>query len=197
MRIGDTVYFAPNYTFTQLLTDPPEKVVDAYEKRIKEYYLVPAEILNQNQKAFGAGVLCMTAIDAIAKYEIGGSSSSRFKEWISNLQDFNKLEWKYIERIYKEFRNGLVHEGRIKNAGQFTYDIKKAVEIRNEVILINPDILLANLETEFSRHIKNVKENSLEQAKLSDKIKRVFNQDIIKLGEEEDQRDQMQDLEFH
>lgn len=185
MRVGDIIYFAPDYKLFQLLTDSPIGIVNAFKKRIEEYYLSPAELLNKNLKAFGAGVLCFTAIDAIAKYEIGGYSGKRFKEWISkNLQDFKTLKWEYIERIYEEFRNGLIHEGRIKNGGQFTYEISKAVVVTDEVILINPKLLLEQLRTAFNIYMSNVKSNPEKQRNLSEEIKKDFNQDLKMISNE-------------
>ena len=41
-------------------------------------------------------------------------------------------------RFYEDFRNGLVHEARIKNGGQFSLEIGSTVEQLRGVLLINP-----------------------------------------------------------
>ncbi len=159
MRKGDNVYFAPDYTFTQLIsTDNPVEVIKAYQERIIGFYFRPARLLNEKKAGFGAGILCFSAIDAIARTEYGiDESGERTKDWISsNLPDFKNLDSKQLGRIYDEFRCGLVHEARIKNGGQFTYDIQNAVEIdKDSIIFINPGILLNQIELAFEDMIKD------------------------------------------
>ena len=173
------LYYAPNITFNAILLYKPAEIIDAFEKRITDYYLNPADMLNKNMMAFGAGDLIFDAIDAIAKYELhGGSVGKRFKEWINKLPDFKKLTWAELERVYDEFRNGVTHEARIKNGGQFTYDIDKAVEIRGGIVLVNPSLLLNQVFEAFKKSISTIKDDKNEQIRISNAIKNDLKADL-------------------
>lgn len=179
MLIQDMLYYATNITFNALLSYKPAEIIDAFESRITDYYLGPAGMLNKNGMAFGAGDLIFDAIDAIARYELhGGSVGKHFKEWINKLPDFKKLTWAELERVYDEFRNGVTHEARIKNGGQFTYDIDKAVEIRGGIVLVNPSLLLNQVAEEFKNSIYSIKANEKEQIKISKQIKDDLREDL-------------------
>ena len=145
-------------------------------------------ILNKNRKAFGAGDLVFDAIDAIAKYEPdSGRVGKRFKKWISRLPDFRGLTWAELERVYDEFRNGVTHEARIKNGGQFTYDIHKAVEIRDGIVLVNPSALLDQVADEFKMSISSIKDNEKEQIRISNQIKDDLREDLERANIDIDQ----------
>jgi hypothetical protein len=179
MRIQDTLYYAPDITITSLLVYRPNEIIDAFESRITNYYLKPADILNRNRMAFGAGDLIFDAIDAIARYELDNSMvGERFKKWISRLPDFKELVLEELERVYDEFRNGVTHEARIKNGGQFTYDINKAVEIKKGIVLVNPKVLLDQVSDEFKRSISFIKDNEKEQTRISKQIKGDLRKDL-------------------
>src|SRR3989442_5362628 len=117
MRIQDELYFAPNFKLSFLASATSRQIIDAFERRIFDYYFDAADVLNQNKKAFGAGDICFDAIDAIAKYEFDGAGrvADRFKKWINRLLDFKNLTWSELETVYDDFRNGVTHEARVKN----------------------------------------------------------------------------------
>src|SRR5712692_1344469 len=133
-----------------LITAEPIEIADQLERRVEGFYLGPADLLNRKAHAFAAGVVCFAAIDAIARYEVSsGYSSDRFKKWIAKLPDFRQLADEELDLVYDDFRNGLLHEGRIKRTGQFTYKIPRAVHIENGVVLINPRILSGQIRAAF------------------------------------------------
>lgn len=184
MRKGDAVYFAPDYTFSQLLdTTDPIEIIGAYKDRISGFYLETAKSLMKSKApstAFAAGIMCFAAIDAIARTELGlDKSGLRVKTWLhENLPDFKNLDDWGLRRVYDEFRCGLMHEARIKNGGQFTYEIKKAIEIKADLITINPERLLQQIETAFNRLITEVSKNKNDAEDFRDLIIEDFKIDI-------------------
>lgn len=179
MRIQDILYYAPKITLNAIFFYKPNEIIDAFESRITNYYLDSAGMLNKNGKAFGAGDLVFDAIDAIARYELdSGRVGERFKKWISGLPDFRGLTWEELERVYDEFRNGVTHEARIKNGGQFTYDIDKAVEIKDGIVLVNPSLLLDQVSEVFKESISSIKDNEKEQIRISNQIKDDLREDL-------------------
>ena len=181
MNIGEVLYYAPGIKFTALVNAGDKSLIDAFEKRINGYYLDAADVLNKNKHAFGAGDLCFDAIDAVAGHEFGrkrGQQGERFKKWISKLPDFKKLSWGELEMVYDDFRNGVTHEARIKHAGQFTYEIGRAVYIEENRVMINPKILLDQLREEFLNYIDVAKQNPEAASRLSNSIRKDIEEDF-------------------
>ena len=168
MRIGDALYFSPNYKFTELKWDDKDNLIKAFQDRVEGFYLTPAKELNKSKKyAFATGVICVATIDLLARIETGllDKVRQRFEGWLKyNIENFNapnpnNQSQSLAYRFYDEFRNGLLHEGRIKNAGQFSYDINesdKLVKV-DTVMIVNPDTLLKNIDESFKRHMNKVK----------------------------------------
>jgi hypothetical protein len=183
MRIQDILYYAPGVKMELLLAFTSQQIIDVYKKRIDGYYLEPADILNREKKPFGAGDLCFDAIDAIARYQLKSKKVGyRFKKWISRLPDFNRLSWDELERVYDDFRNGVTHEARVKNGGQFTYGITKAVDIVDGVVLVNPKLLLEQVSGEFNKEIREIKNNEREAQRISEWIKEDLKEDLKRTG---------------
>jgi hypothetical protein len=176
---GDIVCFSPNYELSRLITAEPMEIADQIERRIEGLYLGPADLLNRKSHAFAAGVLCFAAIDAITRYEMAsGYPSDRFKKWIAKLPDFGLLADKELDLVHEDFRNGLLHEGRIKRAGQFTYKIPKTVQVQNGVVLINPRLLLDQIRVAFKDHLEKTKSNRRKLQILAHTIMEDFGEDF-------------------
>ena len=178
MKIGDILYFSPGYRLSQLITAEPLEIIDQIERRIEWFYLGPADLLNKSSNAFSAGILCFAAIDSIARYEVGGYSSARFKKWIAKLPDFGQLTGEEQDLVYDDFRNGLVHEGRIMRAVQFTYEITKAVHIQNGVVFMNPRILIDQIRVALKSYIENTKSDRKKLLILARAIMEDFSEDF-------------------
>jgi len=178
-RTGDIICFSPNYELSRLITAEPIEIADQLERRVEGFYLGPADLLNRKSHSFAAGVLCFVAIDAIARYEVaGGYSSDRFKKWIVKLPDFRQLADGELDLVYEEFRNGLLHEGRIKRAGQFTYKIPKTVLIENGVVLINPRVLVDQIRAALELYVEKTKSDRRKLQLLAHAIMKDFEEDF-------------------
>ncbi|MCW6159527.1 MAG: zinc finger-like domain-containing protein [Candidatus Micrarchaeales archaeon] len=176
-------YFAPNVTFANFLaTTDPHKIVNFYNNRIISYYFNAAKRLispHKKEDAFAVGLICFASIDAIASVVIGRRRKYRINKWLhDNILEFRKLGSGIRTRVYYEFRCGLVHEAKIHNAGQFTYDINKIIEVKNDIIIINPEMLLYAIENAFSITIRNANRDIRAATDLSNKIKGRFEADL-------------------
>ena len=93
MRIGDFLFFAPNVSFSELDLDSVN-IAELWERRIEGFYLRPCEELAANEHAFAAGLLVLTAIDAISKYEADSTGVKshmvgvRFKSFVRTVRGF-------------------------------------------------------------------------------------------------------------
>lgn len=184
MKVGDILYFSPNYKFNQIDWDNKEELIKAFKDRVDGFYLNPADDLNKKEYGFVAGLVCVTTIDFIARISVGGKVGYRFKKWLcKNIPHFNKKDPNnsnktLAKRFYDEFRNGLVHEGRIKDCGQFSYEFKDTISVNDGVMLINPEILLKDIKKAFEEYIREVKENQEAFGKLKEALKRDFQGDV-------------------
>jgi|YelNatPaOPRAMG01_1025707.scaffolds.fasta_scaffold13857_1 hypothetical protein len=177
MRIGDILYFSTKYKFTELEWDDKDNLLEAFQDRVRGFYIEPIEELNKKCKAFAAGVLCVVTIDFLARIETSPDGvQKRFEYWVgNNIKEFYTPNLdiplqEFANRFYKEFRNGLVHEGRIKKAGQFSYNYDALVEFSEvngpePIMIINPKCLQEAISKSFEKYIDKVqKEESIFQA---------------------------------
>jgi hypothetical protein len=177
MRAGDVLLFSPDYELSRLITAEPTEIADQLERRVEGFYLGPADLLNRRSHSFAAGVLCFGAVDAIARYEVAsGYSSDRFKRWISKLPDFRELPDEDLDRVYDDFRDGLLHEGRIRRAGQFTYKISEAVHVENGVALINPRVLVGQIRAALKHYVEETKSDRKKSQLLARAIMEDFDE---------------------
>lgn len=179
LKKGDVLYFSPKHKFINLDWNDKEKLTDAFKDRVGGFYLHPAKILNERQYAFAVGTLCTTIIDFLARIEFGlDKTGERIKKWLLKYipECFND---NLAERFYREFRNGLVHEGRIKRCGQFSYDHKEElIHLIDDVLIINPNLLLGKIIKAFDSYLKEVKTDEFKFQQLRCALIRDFQEDV-------------------
>jgi len=126
MQIGDVSYFAPNIPF-EALDVSGDQLPDQILARFEGYYLQPADLCIQTDHAFAAGLLAVACIDAASHFAHGANRAKRlvgrdFKTYArTRLSSFRKPNDAAL--LYDEYRNGLVHEARLKNGCQFSLNI--------------------------------------------------------------------------
>jgi len=182
MRIDDIIYFSENYKTSYLNLNDANHLLNALTDRVESYYFNPAEKLDGEFEAFARGVLVLTAIDFIGRYLIGGSNSFRIKEFCKGLASIkvNKqanLDW-IVKVINDDYRNGLIHDGRIKNLGQFSYDFDKLIELDPAYSMINPEILLNETRDRFYELVKQTESSRERLDQLKDRITTDFKPEI-------------------
>jgi len=177
MRISDILYFSPRYKFSQIDPNNKELLIEAFRDRVGGFYLKPARILNEKECAFGAGVLCATAIDFLARIAINSEKvGERIEKWLTeNIQEFDET---LAHRFYKEFRNGLVHEGRIKNCGQFSYDFEEMIHLENGIMIVNPKLLLEKISDSFGSYTTKILADDSAFQLFRDRLEADFKEDI-------------------
>jgi hypothetical protein len=172
MKVDNKIYFAPGLEFRSVDWDDHHALVEHFKARVYAYYIIPAQRMSewlQNADddpsillgiAFGSGVICCTTIDFLARIEfntnaVGNRYTVWLKKYVSEMDDPNPDNHQQTKayRFYDEFRNGLVHEGRIKNAGQFsldpyTFDPSSQIFVFVDgAMVVHPFNLLSTIET--------------------------------------------------
>lgn len=167
MKIRDIVYISPNYKFLNVNWNNKNKLIEIFKDRIEGFYFAPAKSLEKGKFAFALGVLCVTTMDSLARIEFGSIEvKKRFESWLKlHIKEFRKpdpdnYKQNLAIRFYNEFRNGLVHEGHIKNCGQFNFSIGPLVFVGDNIMAVNPSKLSIKIRNEFYKYIKEIKTNN-------------------------------------
>jgi len=158
MKIGEFLYFAPGIAFADI--DFREKSLpDQYARRIEGFYLAPANALVKERHGFAAGLLIVCAIDALGKVESPDASvGERFKHYCrARLPSFaNEAE---SRQLYELFRNGTVHEARVKDGTEITFESGVCVETAPGGIRVNPQYLLEEVRSALFTQMEEIRNN--------------------------------------
>ncbi len=177
MRVGDLLYFAPGIRFDEVDVDGPG-LPDQFRQRIKGLHIVPAEECAERQHAFAAGVLLVSCVDALARLRFGNGVGDRFKRFArEQLKSFASGD--LAERFYQEFRNGLVHEARLKEGGQFSLDIGSTVEELKGLLLVNPRLLAVEVHSALDGYVTLLRGEAKELAKLAQALRQDHAKDFL------------------
>ena len=169
MKIDGLVYFAPNVHFDEVDFDGLD-LPDLIVRRIGGFYLSPARILIDAREAFGAGLILVTCIDALARLKIGGAVGTRFRQFVQNeLRSFATRG--LSQRFYDDFRNGLVHEARVKLGGQFSLQTPRTLCYDRTYMVVNPEFLLDEVGQALKRYSVLLRTDAAELPKLAKKLK--------------------------
>lgn len=186
MKVGDYLYFSPNVKFRDLKWDEKEILINAFIDRVEGFYLKPAKKLDELKRGFATGVLCVTAVDFIARISTGiKEPRERMVKWLNdNIEQFRGPDPENSEntiayRFYKDFRNGLVHEGRIKRAGQFSYDFpNELLKVQKGIIIINPHFLLEAINKSFIEYMDKVEREGIAFQGFRSALEEDFREDV-------------------
>jgi hypothetical protein len=175
-RVGDLVYFAPDLLFRDVDVDGPA-LPEQFARRIIGYYIRPAEECAERGHAFAAGVLLVSCIDALGRLRYGGGVGKRFKKFTTEeLPSFSDPT--LAGRFYDNFRNGLVHEARIKEGCQFSLDRRTTIENYRGVLLVNPRELAREVRGALTRYIATISQSREERSKFSEALKSAHAEDL-------------------
>jgi hypothetical protein len=178
MRISDHIYFAPNVKFSQLSPDRG-LLLSQYCARIEGYYLFPARALAEEGHAFASGLVLVSCIDALARIESDSASDvrQRFLSWVTqHLSSFS--DENLAKRLYDDFRNGIVHESRVKNGSQFSLERSATVSKLGEILVINPLSLALEVEEALQDFIKRAMDEVVPWKNLQEYVKKYFKKEI-------------------
>jgi hypothetical protein len=173
MIIDDILFFSPGIKFHEVEIESQENLPGQFKERIQGFYLDPIKQLNDVDHAFAAGVLLVSCIDALSRYDaVYGklkSDQKRFSKWVQN--NLPSFKDGYSSRFYCDFRNGLVHEARIKKAGSFSYEISDPFIVDEEKMIINPALLIEEVSNALKEFISNLQSDDKLWSYFNSKIK--------------------------
>lgn len=185
MRVGDVLYFSPKWRFMDMDLSKKDMVLDAFRDRLDGFYLNPAHKLAEGRNAFACGVLCSCAVDFLSQYDSRVRKvGARIEAWlIANVDGMSRADTvdatrTLAQRFYSDFRCGLVHEGRIKNLGEFSFDYDKVIVTHKKLMIVNPKILLSKIRQGLGTYLHKVDAEPRMWNKLKRKLKAKFGVEI-------------------
>lgn len=174
-------FISPNFGHEKLKSGTYEDLVDVFEDRMRNWFLMPAERLLKIQHCQIAAVaLLITYFEGIAIYLSGEDSKNRSFEFFVDgfskvfpIQHDDKEAPRIIARaIYDQARCGFVHDGMFRNRVFFS-DIPSEPLIisfpkRNDVlnisqiesIVINPSLFFESIRDHFEDYLKSLRGGS-------------------------------------
>ena len=203
MNIENKVYFAPGIEFKAVDWNDWLGLIEGFKRRVHAYYIAPAYNMRlwlpQAKDdpaillgvAFGCGVICCTTIDFLARVESQiDYVRKRYVDWLifripgMDMIDPDNPGQKIADRFYDEFRNGLIHEGRIKKAGQFSINpalfapSSQIISIVDHAMVVNPFNLLDATIAALDNYSNDLLNDVNLQKKFANFLKTVFTDDI-------------------
>ncbi len=180
MRIEKKLYFAPGIKFSELDFSDSLRIVNQFNKRIYGYYLDPAKILLESKNAFAGGLLLVSAIDALSLFIFDKKKvKTRFIKFCNEYL-FYKFDEPISNLFFDDFRNGLVHEARIKNGGEFSFTENSIaiIHLDSPTLIINPEYLYHEIESALSKYINTLKKDIEVRKKLNRRLKNLFKYEL-------------------
>jgi hypothetical protein len=158
VRVGEVLYFSPKFRFSDIDFRDYRTVIKAFRDRIEGFYLKPAGHLIQAGHAFAAGLVCAACIDSLSRLSLSEGGNIRITHWLErNIPAFKTRDPEHptktlADRFTDYFRNGLVHEGRIKSLGQFSSETQETVQVIGSAMVVNPGLLLHEVCRSFDEY---------------------------------------------
>ncbi len=174
--IDGDLQFAPGIPF-HALDFRSGKLADQFEARIEGFYIDPALSLAKNRFDFAAGLLAVCAADALGGIFTGASGTrSRMVGFFRTIPGLDRKN--FAELFCDDFRNGLVHDARVKNGGKFSINYDDAAVPFGSSLEVNPYALALNVRKTLREQCAQARKNAAELKALAAVIKRRFEDDI-------------------
>ena len=176
MRIREHLYFAPGVKFADVDIDG-RTLADQVAHRVRSFYLQPACALVDAGHAFASGVMIVVAIDALARLQTGRADvGGRFRDWCT--ANLPSCDAAISRRFYEAFRNGLVHEARIKDGCEFSLEARETFVKIGDILSCNPALLLGEVEAALDAYVRTLEANAAELESLRCRIRQDFGYEL-------------------
>ena len=174
-------FISPNYGSEKIESPTYEDLVDVFEDRMRNWFLLPAErLLEIPHCQIAAVALLVTYFEGIEIYLSGKDSKNRSREFFANgfskvfsIQSENKESSRIVaDAIYTQARCGFAHDGMFRNRVFFSDVPSQPLIIsfpkKNEVlylsqaesIAINPYRFFESIRAHFEDYMKSLRDES-------------------------------------
>jgi len=178
MKVGDQIFFAPGIRFRDLDLDGTQ-LPEQYGARIEGYYLTPAQRAAEAGDALASGLITLTAVDAMSRMYFGPNRADK-RLVHSDFQSFAQqrlasfAEPETAKILYEKFRNGLVHEARLKDGCQFELQLSRTFDNNGPVSIIDPARLVVEVRAALEVIVCEMKSSQQFRKEFSNCVRREF-----------------------
>ncbi len=173
-----------------------DQVVDAFSKRIRDWYLDQARNLKSGGEGFVIVCLCCVVLDMLSQYEFNleKSEGDEFMKFLRRRSPAfqpnlpKSIDWilsdgktpmhveNYAKAFWLGFRNAIVHNGMVMGFGRVSGGQGKVIDQPNANngdldVVVDPILLLRETENIFGWYITELKDRS---NKLADPLRENF-----------------------
>ncbi len=185
-RYDGRLFFSPRFSFSQLDFSDTSLILDAFQDRVEGFYLVPAQQLAYRRNYFASGVLCLVGIDFVSKYEYPTIGDGRFKAWLNRIPPFGEADpgqpnRHLSDRMEQDFRNMLVHEGRIR-FGEFSCEIRDVARVMRRKLIVNPRLLTDRSIELLHAYCDRLRSNALQMETIRQSLLDDFRAEVVLEG---------------
>jgi len=206
-------FISPNFTSEKLDSPTYKDLVDVFEDRMRNWFLLPAaKLLRLPHGQIASVALLISYFEGIETYLTGkdsdNSSKAFFRSGFSKVFTIQgvsgELSTKIADAIYKQARCGFAHDGIFRNRVYFSGAHAKPILVtwpkkdglidssgHVESIVINPARFYESIRVHFDGYIRRLREESdsaLKQAFLSTvELKWAMNERDRVIGMSEDE----------
>lgn len=183
MRQGDDLYFAPGIKFSEVQLDDP-RFVDQLHARLDGLYLAPVRNCLEHKQWFAAGLLLIALIDFMSGMH-RSSQELRGRRVRADFETYTQEKLSssglsdHAHRFYTDFRDGLTHQGMIKNAGEFSDNWPQTARVECGRLCINPMYLLREVEAALAKELKELRGSPTKRIKAANRLAELF---AVELG---------------
>jgi hypothetical protein len=175
-RIADELYFAPGIPFSRVDWSGSHLPAQ-YQQRIEGFYLKPAMVLGRAKQHFPSGLLVVCAIDAVALIMTGSTAvSARIRAFCAKIPELSGDQTATM--FCEHFRNGLVHEARVKRGSEFSGDIRGVAIADRGRLIVNPLLLAEAVSVLLRDYVVMLNRSPAEKNTFRNKLKRKFRDEI-------------------
>ena len=175
-RLGEILLFAPGVPFDDFDRTGQRLPTQLYQ-RIKGFYVAPAIVLARSKDAFASGLLIVCAMDHLGHLMSGASGSgARFKDCSRLIPDL--AEGDTPDVFYEDFRNGLVHGGRVKNASEFKLGLGRVARRHRTRLVVDPLELATAFGGVLKQYIANVYTDPSQHQQLAKRLTKTFHLEL-------------------
>ncbi len=185
--IHGTLFFAPGIKMADIDFDDTDRLIDAFDRRVRGFFVEPARFISKADGKEGAmfacALLCAALIESLCRAEELDQGNKHIATWLKKrVPDFGQQvgqQNKTAADIFEErFRHGLAHSGYVASLGRLSDEIDGPVAIDAGIVTVNPFQLLDAIELAFQNFIKDLRDGRRDKGRFSHQLRAQFSNEV-------------------
>lgn len=190
MQFEDEIYFSKNFEWKSVDINDGIDLANKYNDRIRTLYMDQANLLlskDEFYNSFTAGIILFAVIDCLGTFLTTKKGfKNKLDEFLKESEEFNKLNKVdgivISKMITKCFRNGIIHNSRVKESCQFDYNFdNKLFVLHEDILIINTKHLFELVSVVLNSYIDRVITNEVEMSVFKKTFAIEFESEIKRL----------------